>query len=154
MRRNGLLAKGDVLSAHLCKELTQHCAWGLIFRTNFWQCFVFILLSAVWLQNPPYLIPLLPWPRGCWMQYSWAVHLIVLPCPLPVFGVSTRRWTSVFRLPGDTAGPREHTPTHSELMMCLEQKKLFSHLGKNTIPSLPLPDWYFATSGLVSVVFS
>lgn len=59
----------------------------------------------------------------------------------------------MFRLPGGTAGPRERTSAHSELLMCLEQEKLFSHLGKNTVPSLSLPGWYFATSGLVSVVF-
>lgn len=87
------------------------------------------------------------------MQYSWAVHLTVLPCPLPIFGMTTNGWTSVFRLPGDTAGPREHISTHSELLMCLEQEKLFPHLGKNTIPSLTLSGWYFATSRLISVVF-
>lgn len=59
----------------------------------------------------------------------------------------------MFRLPGDAAGPGEHTSTHSELMMCLEQEKLFSHLGKNATPSLTLPGQYFATSGLVSVIF-
>lgn len=37
-------------------------------------------------------------------------------------------------------------------MMCLEQEKPFPHLGKNTIPSLTPPGWYFATSGLISVV--